>query len=94
MHILPASSRLVECEMSIRWSSFHSSDRCIRIHGNLEVFSIPRPHLPARSYPSSHRRMDAVRTNDGILDSPTIDAACAGVERARLNVQIIKDFTD
>ena len=58
-----------------------------------DLFLPDRP-TPAQDRTRSHRRVEAIGTNDGILDTATIDAACAGVERVRLDVQIIEDFTD
>jgi hypothetical protein len=71
---------IIERKMSIRWSSVHSSDRCICIQVNLDTFNVAHPAPPARSYSRFHRTAEAIGSHHGILDTPAIDAACGVVE--------------
>lgn len=42
---------------------------------NLDALNIALPDPPARDYPCSLRTTEAIRTDDGIFDTPTIDTA-------------------
>ena len=69
-----------------------SGDRCKLFRVNLDARNVPLPDSPARDYPCSLRTVEAIGTNDGILDTPTIDTACRGVSRVCFDDQVIESF--
>ena len=69
-----------------------SGDRCILFRVNLDARNVALPDSPARDHPCSLRTAETIRTNDGILDTSTIDTACRGVQRVCRDVQVIKGF--
>lgn len=54
--------------------------------------NVALPDPAAGDHVRSHRLAEALFTNDGILDTPTIDAACSPVERVCSTAQIIEGF--
>jgi hypothetical protein len=76
----------------MRYSSVRSSDHCRLLSINRAVHDISVPDHPARGRPPSLQTARAIRTNDGILNTPTIEAACGGVESVCFDAQVIEYF--
>ena len=53
-----------------------SDDRCILFRVNLDVLNVALPDPSVRDHPRSHRMAEAIGSNDGILNTPAVDAAC------------------
>jgi hypothetical protein len=76
----------------MRYSGVCSSDHCMLFSINLAEHHMSFPDHPARGHPPSLRAAGAIRTNDGILNTPTIEAACGGVESVCFDAQVIEYF--
>jgi hypothetical protein len=63
-------------ERSLLFSSIRSSDRYMPLHVHRLWHNIVSPYHPARERARAHRRPEAIRTHDGILDTSAIDATC------------------
>lgn len=76
-----SSSILGQFSVEYSRSQRRSSDRCMLLRVTLTKHDLSFLDFPApvRNRPDDLRTAEAIRTNDGVLDTPTIDAACAGV---------------
>lgn len=86
--------------MPTLWDAYSQSERLLIGLGQplgvtvVERYIVCHDHpAPARGASYYLRTANAIRTNDCILDTPTIDAACGGVESVCSNIQIIEGFT-
>jgi hypothetical protein len=62
----------------------------MRFRRNRDAFNVARPDPPARAHMHFLRTAETICTNDGILDTPTIDTACGPVKRVCSDAQIIE----
>lgn len=79
---------MIDCVRGIRCSSTRSSDRYMSLRVTLLWPNIFSPYRPARERTRAHRRPEAIRTHDGILDTSAIDATCGRAEAAHCVYEI------